>query len=416
MVNRLVKILIALFLFFPFIFPQNTFAAVTVQITSVSPQNPGLGAKVKFSAEVTGLTGYNYFLAKVDMGKTPDQWYKGIIPIYDPATAAYKSCGYTKRWEQDCAKFTVYSDIWSGEIEAQIPSDFPIGDSIFRVRVRRAGEEPFGTSNTVSVTVVLPVSENLPGNTTPQNPLPCPSGIYLSEFMANPESGNEWVEIKNSSGSTITLTDWKIDDADEDSRSSQSFSVQDFGNGSYHVIDVETAIFDNSNADSVQLFCQGGGLVEATDYVKVRKGYSFAKDESGNWQETITPTKERENEITPPEIKEEKKAEFTKTSENEVFAQTQSAGSSAALGESSENTETEGDILPDSASDFRPEKPPVWGVKGEVEATASQKIEEASSEASRSAGKDFSKKMIGGGALLSLGSLFYIVLTKFKGK
>ena len=38
------------------------------------------------------------------------------------------------------------------------------------------------------------------------------SGILLSEFMPNPPSGDEWVEIFNNNDSPVILDGWQIDD------------------------------------------------------------------------------------------------------------------------------------------------------------------------------------------------------------
>lgn len=421
MTCRLAKILIFLFLFIPFFFPKNSFAAVTVQITSYK-ESISVGETFPITVSVSGLTSGQICRFKVGIaaeGSNTSYNYGRVQNLDDWVS-------YGSSWGS-APSVVSSSDTLTAQLRAKT-TDTTTGQKKLRVRVCivadasacTSSEDNTAVSSNVSLSVtegIAPVVEDPPQNTTqPQDPEPpaCPSGISLSEFVANPKEGEqEWVEIYNENNEVVNLNDWVVDDKEGESNPTP-FDAN-FSGGGYFVIYPNGNKF-NDTGDKVRLLCPDGSLVEEYTYGKATRGYSFAKDPNGVWVETTKTTAFGANTILKPAVavKEEEKKEMPLTSENEVFAQTQSAGSSAVLGESAEKTETEGDILPEAASDFRPNSPPIWRVKGEVEATNSSKVEEASSEASRSAGKDFSKGLIGGGALLSLGSLFYIVLTKFK--
>jgi hypothetical protein len=414
MVNRLAKILFFLLLFIPFFFPKNTFAAITVQITSYK-QSISVGETFPVTVSVSGLN--NGQSCKFKVGVSPE----GSSAYGSGRILSGDACiSYSSSWDV-APSFTAFADPFVVNLTAKT-TDATTGQKKLRVRVCFSDScSDAVSSSDVSLSAIestSPDTEDPPENTTqPQDPEPpsCPSGISLSEFMAYPNTDQqEWVEIYNGNETAVNLKDWYIDDI-EGGTTPTPFSAGIEGR-SYWAIYLTDNKFNNTGGDSVRLLCPDKSLIDQYSYVTLAKDRSWARDSSKNWQETTTPTPGGVNKITKPIIvvKEETKVATSIASDNEVFAETQSAGSSAVLGESNENTETEGDILPEAASDFRPEKPPIWRVKGKVEATASQKIEEASSEASRSAGKDFSKGLISGGALLSLGSLFYIVLTKFK--
>lgn len=131
------------------------------------------------------------------------------------------------------------------------------------------------------------------------------TGISLSEFLPAPNSGDdEWVEIYNSTDTEVYLGGWRIDDEDG---GSTPFTIPAEGNSalvppkSYKVYIMPAARLNNSG-DMVRLLRPDGSVAEETAYTDAKAGIAFAKDSSGQWQQTSTPTVSADNIITPVQI------------------------------------------------------------------------------------------------------------------
>lgn len=128
-------------------------------------------------------------------------------------------------------------------------------------------------------------------------PTPTPytgGGISLNEFMPNPSEGEEWVEIKNENDFEVSLKSWFIDDIADGGSSPVEFSSTISAKDLF-VVYIGTRL--NNSGDTVRLIGQGGEEIKTYPYSSSRKGYSFAKDADGNWQETSDPTPDEENSI-----------------------------------------------------------------------------------------------------------------------
>lgn len=145
--------------------------------------------------------------------------------------------------------------------------------------------------------VESPVDGGTPGK--PYSLPSYPSGIYLSEYMPDPETGNEWAEIYNENEDSKNLSGWQIDDVKNGGGSPKSFTLTVAGRG-YIKIDLGTKTFFNNDGDSVRLLKPDGSVSEETSYLQSYSGHSFAKDTGGNWQETTKSTPGEVNVIDSP--------------------------------------------------------------------------------------------------------------------
>jgi hypothetical protein len=137
------------------------------------------------------------------------------------------------------------------------------------------------TSGPTSTPTVTPTITQTPAPT--QTPATY-SNISITEFMANPDSGNEWVELYNNNDSEVNLYGWYIDDLANGGRSPQSISGT-IPAKSYKQYFLDGYFLDN-DGDDVRLLDGGQNEKDKKSYTSSTKGKSWSKDSSGNWCET----------------------------------------------------------------------------------------------------------------------------------
>lgn len=135
--------------------------------------------------------------------------------------------------------------------------------------------------------------------TQPEPPPPAvPAQIIINEFMPDPEgadTNNEWIELKNLGSAAANLIGYKIDDADAGS-SLYTFPDTALAAGEAKAFySSETKIVLNNDTDRVRLFDAAGTIIDEILYEKPMSGQSFARDSSGQWSITTTPTPNAEN-------------------------------------------------------------------------------------------------------------------------
>lgn len=120
--------------------------------------------------------------------------------------------------------------------------------------------------------------------------------LIISEIMADPTEGDEWVEIYNPNEFSIELSNFQLDDIDGGSKPVNLPKTQ-LESKQYYV-HYFSSMFNNGG-DSVRILF-GSHLIDSYTYSVTTKGISFAKDSSGNWQKTTDPTPGEENSIQAP--------------------------------------------------------------------------------------------------------------------
>ncbi|MBU2566730.1 lamin tail domain-containing protein [Patescibacteria group bacterium] len=111
--------------------------------------------------------------------------------------------------------------------------------------------------------------------------------LIINEVMAAPEEGKEWVEIYN------TSVDWIIDLGGveiHDSVGKIAVLEGEIEPLSYKVFYISSSRLNNSG-DSVKLYPpESGELLDTLTYLAMQKGMPYARDDQGNWRETLKPT------------------------------------------------------------------------------------------------------------------------------
>jgi len=143
---------------------------------------------------------------------------------------------------------------------------------------------------------------------TETQPQPIPTGaLVINEFVSDPETGNkEWVEIKNTTNTTLSLEDIKIYDNSNHSRT----LTGTLGSNSLLVVELSTSILNN-DGDAIYLKNANGNVIDYVVYGNtanaavgvIEKGESAGRNGNGLFQVSTTPTPGAVNQF--PEVVEE---------------------------------------------------------------------------------------------------------------
>ena len=202
-------------------------------------------------------------------------------------------------WDNSSTPVKIDSLAYSGSSENKSWGKIPDGGSLY---AEKLDPTPGGsnqiiptatplptTTPTPTVAIILPTSTPVPTNTPVPNSY---SHIYLSEFLAWPESGNEWVELYNDNSSEVDLSGWYIDDVAESGQTPKMISEK-IGGKSYKRIFLSD-FFLNNDGDDVRLLDGSQAEKDKKAYSSSTKGKSWSKDSGNNWCET-NPTPDSAN-------------------------------------------------------------------------------------------------------------------------
>lgn len=124
--------------------------------------------------------------------------------------------------------------------------------------------------------------------------------IKLNEIFPRPESGDEFVEVKNAGDVCVDISGWKIMDSAGHQKEFPSGITIDPGEYAY----LEENLYLNNDSDTVYLLEKNGNTendaVDSRTYEKASKNLSYSLDENiWSWTSSLTPGKE--NVIISPE-------------------------------------------------------------------------------------------------------------------
>ncbi len=107
--------------------------------------------------------------------------------------------------------------------------------------------------------------------------------VLINEFMPNPSSGSEWVELFNPGASIVDLSGWKIDDeviGGSPAPTTIASGVAIPPNGLL-VISLAANILNNTGSDVVRLLDPADGTVDSRAYSGTSVGESYARVPDG---------------------------------------------------------------------------------------------------------------------------------------
>lgn len=198
------------------------------------------------------------------------------------------------------------------------------GNTVGGINVFEISPNPKSTSTPVTTTPE-PTLTPTPAQNTGQNnggsqaqnesltPAPVAqnlTALKINEFVVDPESGNEWVELYNNSPASVDITDALICDA-RNTTSTCKKIIGAVGANSWLQVDLQTKSFLNNSGDSVILKNSSGSVVDRIDYddeLTPDEGQSLARkidgkdtDNDGDWIVTDTITPGKANIVSEPE-------------------------------------------------------------------------------------------------------------------
>lgn|GEM_PF-5852897 len=119
-----------------------------------------------------------------------------------------------------------------------------------------------------------------------------PDSVKINEFLPDPNSGDEWVELYNSSPDlTAVLVAWQLDDG-EGGAAPKTFSAEIPPLGYYVFYFTSSTL--NNNGDTVRLMRPDGSVSASFSYTGSKKGFSYALFD-GVFTETSSPTPGEKN-------------------------------------------------------------------------------------------------------------------------
>ncbi|MEP7167047.1 MAG: lamin tail domain-containing protein [Candidatus Woesebacteria bacterium] len=130
--------------------------------------------------------------------------------------------------------------------------------------------------------------------TTTAGPTPTPTTqpitISLSEIYACQADGSkEWVELYNSGATTVTLTNWKLTDHDNNEQPIATLAISAKGYSTVEISKYARGMLTDSG-DVVNLIDGTGKKVDTYEYKECHTDQTWAKS-GGGWQETTQMTK-----------------------------------------------------------------------------------------------------------------------------
>jgi hypothetical protein len=279
--------------------PWETYSGAQASITE--EQAHGGAKSVKIQNGSTNAYGIQQQISSVTAGKIYK--FSGFGKVTDSNVdraflrIGWYDAGGDQKSTDDSSQITGVGD-W---VELTVEKVAPSGAVSAKVRAvvasKNNGTTVFAFFDDLSLTEITPTSTPTSGPTstptaTPtitQTPAPTQtpatySNISITEFMANPDSGNEWVELYNNNDSEVNLYGWYIDDLANGGRSPQSISGT-IPAKSYKQYFLDGYFLDN-DGDDVRLLDGGQNEKDKKSYTSSTKGKSWSKDSSGNWCET----------------------------------------------------------------------------------------------------------------------------------
>lgn len=261
-------------------------AAVAADFLTVTvPAEVNLQTAFKIDLQISAKAQTTYFI-KARLGNKTNQLNQGQTFSSDKGI-----------WLSDTVSWTSFpqfttdeNGMWSGNITAQTTGGIPLGQNYLVVRTRDQDGNV-----TDSATYTLNVTQPVVTTPPPTEPKPVQIGEpILNEFMAQPASGSEWVEIKNKGASPADLSNWLVDDEPGKSTPQALPDGTIIPAGGFYVVEFKSPKL-NDLTDQVRLLKPDQTEVESYRYDHTEKGSSWSKDKAGTWFLTTSITQGAEN-------------------------------------------------------------------------------------------------------------------------
>lgn len=125
--------------------------------------------------------------------------------------------------------------------------------------------------------------------------------IVINEIMANPNSGEkEWVELYNSTSSSINLSGWVIEErtgSELSGKKQHPLPTTTIESNNFYSYEFSTASASlNNSGDIVTLIDNNGNVLDTYQYNSATKGKTFGRQpDGGSWKTNLTSTRNSSN-------------------------------------------------------------------------------------------------------------------------
>ena len=286
------KKIIIIFLFC--LFARNVWATTKITIQDSPPQiYPNQEFSVVFNIINDFISSDSYYV-KGRIGSTSASLNKA--ETYNPTTNSWLSD--TSSWNSFPIINFSNDTIATASIKLRTNQTVSIENNLLVIRINKNGNydsspsalfvfEPTTTPTptlipTPTVIINLSPTPTLIPTEALMTPTPTPviNKIYLSEIMANPNTGeNEWVELYNDNDYFVTLDNWMIDDQTGGGATPFYFSLT-IPAFSYNSVNLSKTMFNNDE-DQVNLYNSNNILQDSFEYQKSKKNITLGRI---NWE------------------------------------------------------------------------------------------------------------------------------------
>ena len=123
--------------------------------------------------------------------------------------------------------------------------------------------------------------------------LPEVGEILINEFLADPSSGSEWIELYNTSDSQLKLSGMWLDDIVDGGKPPMQIPAKTLiAPGGFYIHDIDVAYLNNGGDDVRLLGTDQATVFDSFTYTSSQKGVSRCREpDGGAWSESCAPTK-----------------------------------------------------------------------------------------------------------------------------
>lgn len=120
--------------------------------------------------------------------------------------------------------------------------------------------------------------------------------VIINEIYPNPDSGQEeFIEFRNLDSKSADLSGLVIADASKKKFKIASSTILDAGGYAIFLRSQSNIALNNSGLETVSLSYADGSIIDKVSYSGSKKGKSFSRKDSGEWQWSEVPTPAQEN-------------------------------------------------------------------------------------------------------------------------
>ena len=162
---------------------------------------------------------------------------------------------------------------------------------------------PGGFSNVIDKEAISATTESNQATTTPKTEDVAKVAllVIINEVYPNPDSGQEeFIEFRNLDTKSADLSGLVIADASKKKFKIASSTVLEAGGYAVFLRSQSNIALNNSGLETISLSYADGSIIDKVSYSGSKKGKSFSRKDSGEWQWSDMPTPAQENIFSLP--------------------------------------------------------------------------------------------------------------------